>query len=136
MEHMKHSTSRDFRIDAASLQSALQEQASSEEEEEENETVANEPNDVADNAANANQVNIFNFSLNLDPQFVALHFTNRLLKCGDQGKILYMLYILFNFGGNISVSDIHPNYRSFQLKKYKYNMRLSLTWTEILSKAQ
>ena len=63
MEHMKHSTSRDFRIDAASLQSALQEQASSEEEEE-NETVANEPNDAVDDAANANQVNIICF-LNL-----------------------------------------------------------------------
>ena len=35
MEHIKNSTSRDFRIDVVSLQSALQEQASSEEEEEE-----------------------------------------------------------------------------------------------------
>ena len=35
MEHIKNSTSRDFRIDVVSLQSALQEQASSEEDEEE-----------------------------------------------------------------------------------------------------
>ena len=57
MEHMKHSTSRDFRIDAASLLSALQEQASSEDEDE-NDTVA----DKRDSLTDSNRVRILYFT--------------------------------------------------------------------------
>ena len=75
MEHIKNSTSRDFRIDVVSLQSALQEQASSEEEEEEEQqqqqqqqppqrergNAANRSNAAASDTVTRSQVCIHNF---------------------------------------------------------------------------
>ena len=70
MEHIKNSTSRDFRIDVVSLQSALQEQASSEEEEEEEEeqqqqrergNAANRSNAAANDTVTRSQVPKHNF---------------------------------------------------------------------------
>ena len=74
MEHIKNSTSRDFRIDVVSLQSALQEQASSEEEEDEEQqqqqqqqpqrergNAASRSNAVANDTVTRSQVRIHNF---------------------------------------------------------------------------
>ena len=75
MEHIKNSTSRDFRIDVVSLQSALQEQASSEEEEDEEQqqqqqqqppqrergNASNRSNATADDTVTRSQVRKHNF---------------------------------------------------------------------------
>ena len=74
MEHIKNSTSRDFRIDVVSLQSALQEHASSEEEEDEEQqqqqqqqpqrergNAASRSNAAANDTVTRSQVRIHNF---------------------------------------------------------------------------